>query len=214
MLFFPLLLLMSACSESGYMVTERSHSFDDHEYYIRRFENPERARWQKPDEVVAAMKIGKGDTVADIGAATGYFTRRFARAVAPEGTATGYDIQPWMVEYMKKDARKLKLPNYRSGLIDPLKPVLPEGHFSVIFMCNTYHHIEKRVEYLAGIKSAIRKNGRFVLIDHHVHAKNGPPVHLRLSRELVISEFDQAGFRLSKSLDFLQDQYYLEFTPR
>ena len=65
---------------------------------------PARAKWQKPDQVVRALNLKPGQTIVDIGAGTGYFTRRFARAVGPTGMAIGLDIEPGMVAYMKADA--------------------------------------------------------------------------------------------------------------
>ena len=65
-------------------------------------EDPERDRWQKPDEVVQRLNLKPGDIIADIGAGTGYFTRRFAQAVSPGGKALGLDISASRVQQMKK----------------------------------------------------------------------------------------------------------------
>src|SRR5437764_14277870 len=59
---------------------------------IKSGERSEREPWQKPDEVVQALAVKNGDVVADIGAGTGYFSRRFARAVAPDGTVYAVDV--------------------------------------------------------------------------------------------------------------------------
>ena len=68
-------------------------------------EDPERDKWQKPEEVVKSINLKPGDIVADIGAGTGYFTRYFAIAVSPGGKALGLDINPSLVQNMKEDAR-------------------------------------------------------------------------------------------------------------
>ena len=67
------------------------------------FEDPERDKWQKPAEVVKKMDLKPGDIVADIGAGTGYLTRRIAVAVGPAGQAIGLDIEQSMVDYMTED---------------------------------------------------------------------------------------------------------------
>lgn len=211
---FSLFLLALACGGDRPAVKDRDHPFDDIDLYVKRFEDPERVTWQKPDAVVAMMKIANGDTIADIGAGTGYFTRRFAKAAAPKGVAMGYDIQPGMVVYMKKDAAKLKLANYRAELIDAQKPRLPGNYFSVIFICNTYHHISDRVPYITLLKKALKKNGRFVIVDYQKHSKHGPPAKIKLARQEVIDEFVKGGYRLLREEDFLPEQYYLEFGIR
>jgi SAM-dependent methyltransferase len=99
------------------------HPFHDAGHWIHVFESPERATWQKPEEVVRAFDLKRGQTVVDIGAGTGYFTRRFARAIGPSGKAIGVDIEPSMVAYMKADTKKHKLSNYEAR---PVKSDDPE----------------------------------------------------------------------------------------
>src|SRR5260370_36463777 len=70
---------------------------------------PERDRWQMPSEVLAALGLKPGEVVADIGAGSGYFTMRFARAVGPEGRVYAVDIAARVLEYLKKEARKQNL---------------------------------------------------------------------------------------------------------
>lgn len=68
-------------------------------HWVGVFESPDRFKWQKPDEVVRALDLTPGQTVIDIGAGTGYFTRRFAKAVGPSGAVIGLDVEPGMVDY-------------------------------------------------------------------------------------------------------------------
>src|ERR1039458_959636 len=65
------------------------HGFGDVAHWAGVFESPDRAKWQKPDDVVRALDLKRGQMVIDIGAGTGYFTRRFAKAVGPSGEALG-----------------------------------------------------------------------------------------------------------------------------
>ncbi len=189
------------------------HRFDDIKKWVERFEDPERARWQKPEEVVRNLSLRDGDVIADIGAGTGYFTRRFAEAVRPHGTALGLDIEPAMVEYMREDARKLNLDNYVSRLIKPDDPELSPKSIDVIFVCNTLHHIEDRVAYLRRLSTGLKPGGRIVIVDFHKRPLPvGPSPRMKLSRDNVITEFGEAGYRLKQSRDFLPYQYFLEFS--
>src|SRR5690348_13355166 len=49
------------------------HRFEHAEQWAPEFDDPARDAWQQPKDVVDAMEIQPGMTVADIGAGTGYF---------------------------------------------------------------------------------------------------------------------------------------------
>lgn len=219
------LLLIFICAFLSYPLTgwtaenkhKASHSqvrFDDIQKWVSIFEDPKRAEWQKPDEVVKKLDLKPGDTVADIGAGTGYFTRLFAAAVGPEGKAIGLDIEQSMVDYMKEDAKKRGLSNYEARVVKPDDAGLSPQSVDVIFICNTYHHINDRVSYLKRLSQALKPNGRIVIVDFYKKPLPVGPksVANKISEEDVKKEFKKAGYRLTKSLDFLPYQYYLEFS--
>jgi ubiquinone/menaquinone biosynthesis C-methylase UbiE len=186
--------------------------FDDIKFWLKIFENPERDKWQKPDEVVQKLNLKPGDVIADIGAGTGYFTRRFAVAVGSEGKALGLDIEPNMVKYMQEDARKRNLKNYIARVVKPDDPGLEPQSTDVVFMCNTYHHIEQRVDYLRRLSKSLKPDGRVVIVDFYKKPYPGtPPVEHKIAAKTVIEEFWQAGYTLKRMLDFLPAQYFLEF---
>jgi ubiquinone/menaquinone biosynthesis C-methylase UbiE len=186
--------------------------FSDVEKWARVFEDPKRAEWQKPEEVVMKMNLNPGDTVVDIGAGTGYFTRLFARTVGPEGNATGLEIEESMVNYMKDDAKKLNLKNYKARLVRPDDPELPHQSVDVVFLCNTYHHIDNRVEYFKRLSRGLKQGGRVVIIDFYKRKLPvGPSPQHKISQSLVKKELEQAGYRLIRSHDILPHQYFLEF---
>lgn len=189
------------------------HGFSDTAHWAAAFESPARAKWQKPDEVVRALNLKPGETIVDIGAGTGYFTRRFARAVGPSGTAIGLDIEPGMVAYMKADAAKLKLSNYEAHLAKPDDPGLAPHSADVIFFCDVLHHIDERVAYLEKLKPALKPGGRAAVVDFEKTSPIGPPPAMRITRSDMIAQFKQAGYRLIGEQNFLPYQYFLEFEP-
>jgi ubiquinone/menaquinone biosynthesis C-methylase UbiE len=185
--------------------------FSDIELWIKRFEDPERDKWQRPAEVVKAMDLKPGDVVADIGAGTGYFTRHIAAAVGPSGKAIGLDIEPGMVKYMEEDAKKLNLSNYEARVVKTDNPELGPHSVDVIFLCDTYHHIENRLEYFRNVSPSLKPGGRLVIVDFIKDTDFGPPREHKMAKESVIEELLKAGYRLIKSHDLLQHQYFLEF---
>jgi len=189
------------------------HRFNDIDQAVKMFESAERDTWQKPDEVMKNLHLRGGDIVADIGAGTGYFTRRFAVAVGPQGKALGLDIEVTMVTHINSEAQKQKIANLSARQVPPNDPQLEPKSVDVVFICDTYHHMQERVAYARRLAQALKPGGRVVIVDFHKRELPlGPPVEWKLAPEAVTEEFRQAGFQLTRSLDFLPYQYFLEFT--
>lgn len=207
-------LQASACSNSHKNATPATQQrFDDIDFWVKMFEDPKRDAWQRPQEVVKTMNLKAGNVVADIGAGTGYFTRHLAVAVGPDGSAIGLDIELSMVKYMKEDAKKLNLSNYKARVVGTDDPEIETGSVDVVFLCNTYHHIENRVKYFSHILNSLKENGRVVVVDFYKNTDFGPPRDHKMAKETVIEEMKQAGYNLLKSHDLLEQQYFLEFSP-
>ena len=206
-----LALTISSSSVAQEHAEGAPNEFQDAQYWAKIFESPARAKWQKPDNVVKALGLKPGETVVDIGAGTGYFTRRFAKAVGPSGEAIGTDIEPGMVEYMKADAKKVGLSNYDARVVKADDPQLVPHSADVVFFCDVLHHVDNRVAYLKKIAPALKPDGRVAVVDFKDTAPFGPPARMRITREHMIDEFRQAGYHLAREHDFLPYQYFLEF---
>lgn len=188
------------------------HSFADVERYAQMFESPQRHRWQKPDELVTALHLKPGVVVADVGAGTGYFSVRFARAVGPEGMVLASDIEPAMVTYLRDRAERESLSNLVPVLASADNPRLPDGLSDVVFFCDTWHHISDRVTYARRLQQDLAVGGRVVIVDFLPgDLPVGPPPSMKLAASEVIAEFNQAGYHLADSLDLLPYQYLLIF---
>ncbi|UCD35584.1 MAG: class I SAM-dependent methyltransferase [Nitrospiraceae bacterium] len=211
-----LVVLSSSCNHqqaghSGHSAPTAQHRFDDIDHWVKMFEDPARDEWQKPDEVVRAMNLRPGDVIADIGAGTGYFTRRFAAAVGPDGKALGLDIEPSMVMYMYQDAEKLGFRNYEPRVVRTDDAELSPRSVDVVFLCNTYHHLENRISYFSKVAGALKPGGRVIVVDFFKDTDFGPPREHKLGKEVVLEEMAQAGYRLMRDHDMLTEQYFLEF---
>jgi ubiquinone/menaquinone biosynthesis C-methylase UbiE len=153
------------------------HGFGDVAHWTSVFESADRAKWQKPDGVVRALNLKPGQTVIDIGAGSGYFTRRFAKAVGPSGTVIGLDVE--MVDYMKTDARKLGLQNYHARVVKADDPELSPNSADVIFFCDTLHHVDERLAYLRKLAPALKPGGRIAVVDFKKNAPEGLAIRRR-----------------------------------
>ena len=183
------------------------HGFSDAQKWADHFEDPARDEWQLPDKVVSTLAVRGDLIVADIGSATGYFPVRFAKA-CPEGRVFGLDIENEMVWYLNERARHEELSNLVSLLAatdDPHLPMLVD----LVFLCNTYHHINDRVDYFTRLKEQLRPGGRVAVVDFRLSSPRGPS-H-KLSPDKLEYEMKEAGYVLADSHDFLPDQYFLVF---
>jgi predicted methyltransferase len=187
------------------------HRFDDAEKWAHVFDDPERDAWQKPHEVIQALKLRPDAVVADIGAGTGYFAVRLANMV-PAGKVYAVDVEPAMVKHLAERAKKEKRPNLFAVAGKPDDPGLPEKA-DLVVLVDVYHHIEAREKYFRGLAGYLRPGGRVAIIDFRLDAPQGPPRAARVAPERVASELQAAGYKLVTQHDFLPSQYFLVFTP-
>ncbi len=175
------------------------------EEWARIYNDPRRAEWQKPDEVLRALELRPQEVVADIGTGAGYFAHRFARHVAK---VYAVDIDPGLLTIAARDAPA----NVEPVLAVPDDPKLPDASVDTAFFCDVVHHIEGRVDYYRRLARAVRPGGRIVIVDFYKKPLPvGPPVHVKLPPDVVIAELREAGFRLVRRFDFLPYQYFLVF---
>ena len=185
----------------------------DPKAYIAMLENPQRDKEQKPDEVIAALDLKPGETLADIGAGSGYFSFRFARKVGGSGRVYAVDINSDMILYMNRYIRDKKVTNVTTILSAPDDPLLADASINRFFICNTWHHVQNRPQYMALMKKMLKPRGLVVIVDYKKQQLPvGPPPEMKMAREEVISEMEAGGFKLAKEHDFLPYQYFLVFT--
>ena len=208
-----LMMLLASVQHQGQGHHDPQHSFEDTDRWVDEFETAARDAQQKPDEVVRALNLSAGDVVADIGAGTGYFTRRFAKAVGDNGIAYAVDIEPNMLEYIAERAEKEGQLNIVPVLATTSSPMLAPGSVDLFFICNTIHHIGARDEYYRILARDLRPSGRFAIVDFRKDADltEGPTKAMRIAKQALIDEVTAAGFRLVEDHDFLPVQYFLVF---
>jgi ubiquinone/menaquinone biosynthesis C-methylase UbiE len=179
---------------------------------IETMERAQRDEWQKPDEVVRALDLKPGEVVADVGAGSGYFTRRLAKVVAPLGKVYAVDVAPDILGYLKERADHEGLHNIVTIVSQPTDPMLPVNSVDLVFFCDTTHHIDHRVEFYRKLAPAVKAHGRMAIIDYPPDSPHAPhkPEEL-VPRSQVISEAEQAGFKFVKDFRFLPYHYFLMF---
>lgn len=183
--------------------------------YIAVLEDPARDAYQKPHEVVMSLGLKEGETIADIGAGSGYFAFRFANHVGENGRVYAVDINPDMIIYMNRRIRDMKVKNMVTVLAVPDDPLLMDGSIDRFFICETWHHIQNQTQYLALMKKMLKPGGRLIIIDFQKRdLPVGPPDEMKVAREDVINQLRAAGFQLEKEDTFLPYQYFLIFSEK
>jgi ubiquinone/menaquinone biosynthesis C-methylase UbiE len=189
--------------------------FDDPAYWSTVFDDPARAAWQKPEQLVAALGLRPGQCVADLGAGTGYFSRLLSTAVGPTGTVLAVDPEPNLVAYLRDRAEREGAANLTPVLASLDNPRLPAGLVDLVLIVDTYHHIDDRIAYLRRLQRALQPSGRVAVVDWQKRPLPvGPEMEHKLAREQVMDEMTAAGYRLAEEPAILPYQYFLIFTRR
>lgn len=175
-------------------------------------EAPDRDLWQKPDQIMDALLIADGSTVADLGAGAGWFTIRLARRVGPNGLVYAEDIQPQMIEAIRRRVEREGLRNVRTQLGTPDDPGLPRESLDAALMVDIYGEIEHPVTLLRNVAQALKPGGRLGIIDFKQEGSGpGPPTEERVDPEEVVRHATLAGLRLLSRERFLPYQFFLIF---
>ncbi|MDH3288217.1 MAG: class I SAM-dependent methyltransferase [Betaproteobacteria bacterium] len=206
-----ILVVLLAASAVAQTVNHHLHPFGDAEKWAEIFDDPGRDEWQKPDEVLRALALAPDAKVADIGAGTGYFAVRLARAV-PQGHVYGVDAEHDMVRYLGERASRENLGNLSAVLAKPDDPGIPVA-VDLVILVDTYHHIPDRERYFRALQKSFKTGGRLAIIDFTLESPIGPSVRSRIPVNRVKQELSRAGYRLLKEHKFLPNQYYLVFRP-
>jgi len=222
----PIVLLAAAALLAGRAVAARPedpptqdhdatvhHGFKDADRWAATFDSPERNAWQMPAIVVRVLGIEEGESVADLGAGTGYFTQVLSVAVGSRGRVWAVDIEPEMLDHIAQ-RDDLGPGKVTTVLADPDDPKLPDGKVDLVLVVNTWHHLDGRLEYLKRLEKAMSERGRVAIIDwHEGDLPLGPPAGHKLSREAVLAEFEEAGWKIATESVALPYQYFLVFYP-
>ncbi|MBI5488260.1 MAG: class I SAM-dependent methyltransferase [Deltaproteobacteria bacterium] len=185
--------------------------FDEAEKYIAFLERPDRAAWQKPDDVVAALQLAGTETVVDLGAGSGYFTFRLARAL-PLGRVIAADTEAEMIRHIHHLAMSEGVQNVQAELIPPDDPRIPPDA-DLVFVCDVLHHVPDRAAWLGRIAAELKPGARLVLVEFKEgDLPEGPPESVKISRARMLELATTAGFDLeTERPDLLPYQTFLVF---
>jgi len=173
-------------------------------------DRPEREAEEQPTRAVEALRLRRGMVVADVGAGSGYYTVRLSRAVGRDGRVVATDVQPGMLDLIRKKLDRDKLTNVSlvQGAVDD--PNLPAGTFDMILMVDVYHELAAPQAFVRKLRTALKPDGRLVLIEFRSEDPAVPiqPLH-KMTVAQVRQELAADGFSIERVIDVLPWQHII-----
>jgi ubiquinone/menaquinone biosynthesis C-methylase UbiE len=203
-LFAALLLIVTAWAQVADNANKGYKTKEGRDKVAATLDDPHRDGRQKPEELIAAMKIKPGMTAADIGTGTGYMLPFLSKAVGPNGKVFGEDIQQ---EFLDR-AQQKHVPNVQFVLGTETDPKLPPESVDIALVLDVYHHFDYPSKMLAAIRSGLKPGAHLVIVDFYKSASPSPG-HIRAERDDVAAEIESNGFHLLSKRDHIPNSQYM-----
>jgi ubiquinone/menaquinone biosynthesis C-methylase UbiE len=179
-------------------------------------ERKEREKEEEPAKLIKALDVTEGMTIADVGAGSGYHTFRLAPLVGPKGKVLAVDIQPEMLDIVRRRAKKEKVANVEPVRGTETDPKLPDGAVDLILLVDVYHEFSHPYEMTEKMLAALKPGGRLVFVEFRLEDPKVPIklVH-KMSERQVVREMEQfAALEHTKTVDTLPWQHIVIFTKK
>ena len=183
---------LAACENSQHKSLSANYHMhkSSFEELVEKFENPERDQWQKPDLVIEKLGDIKGKKIADIGAGTGYFSRRLAQKGA---SVLALDIDEQFLNFINTHSSDSLTIVTRK--IPFNSPQLDSAEVDAVIVVDTYHHIENRYDYFRDVWRGMKAGGQLMVVDFKKKkTPHGPPTEKRVEGFDVMRELQKTGF--------------------
>ena len=177
-------------------------------------ERSEREAEEAPTRAVAALEVRPGQIVADVGAGSGYYAMLLSKAVGAGGRVYATDIQPEMLDLIRKKLERTRTSNVEVVLGTSTESRLPDRAIDLALMVDVYHELAQPQAFLRSLKRALKPDGRLVLIEFR---KETAWVPIREEHKMTVREarleLEHEGYRFDRVIDVLPWQHILVFRP-
>jgi ubiquinone/menaquinone biosynthesis C-methylase UbiE len=162
-----------------------------------KLDRPERLTWLPPTEVLRALDLRAGETIADIGAGTGYFTLPLAVSVGNRGKVYAVDSQQGMLEILRKKIDATAWENVEIVHAEADVTYLSSASCDLALFANVWHEFADRTAVLREAMRILKKSGRIAILDWRpdVEPEHWPPLGHRLSANSALMELLAGGFK-------------------
>jgi ubiquinone/menaquinone biosynthesis C-methylase UbiE len=175
-------------------------------------ERSERQEEENTDLMVRSLGLTAGQVVADIGAGTGYITRRLAPIVGDSGKVLAVDIQPEMLDLLTNSMAAQKITNVKAVLGAVDDPKLPPDSVDLVLMVDVYHEFSAPYEMVRNICKSLKPGGRIAFVEFRGEDPKVPikPVH-KMTEAQVRKEMLAQPVRWEKTIKTLPWQHIVIF---
>ncbi len=174
-------------------------------------ERSDREKEENVSNLIKNMRIKLNDTIADIGAGSGYHAFRMA-PLAKKGLVYAVDIQEEMLMAIEKSKESCKIRNIETILGSEKGVHLPKNSVDKILMVDVYHEFNFPSEMIASMKNALKPNGQLFLIEYRDEDSKVPikKIH-KMTEKQAVKEMEAAGFKLKENIENLPWQHCMVF---
>ncbi|OYP39218.1 class I SAM-dependent methyltransferase [Rhodopirellula sp. MGV] len=171
-----------------------------------------RQREEDCQKMLENLGVKPGMTICDMGCGNGFYSLKLAEMVGEEGKVLAVDIQAEMLRLLKARAEEQGIDNIELILGDIDNPKLPEGKVDLVMCVDVYHEFSHPEEMLAGMRKALKPDGKIVLLEFRMEDPKVPIRTLhKMSKEQILKEYKANGFHLAKEFDDLPWQHMMFF---
>ncbi|NQZ00285.1 MAG: methyltransferase domain-containing protein [Bdellovibrionales bacterium] len=207
------LVLVIGCSHAGHKDSKQHrhhhahhrahhkhhhHDFSDAEKYAKRFNDTAREKWQNPNGIIEVMGVKPGETVAEIGAGTGYMLPFLSKAVGENGKVYAIDVEQPLIDYMNKYSDQKGLKNVETKKVPYDNPMVSGLGLSRVLFLVTWHHLEKKQKYVRELSKQLASGSTVTVVepDYTMTGRPAmtPPKHFHVAPEEVRLAFEQGAF--------------------
>ena len=174
-------------------------------------ERSQREKEENVSKLIQNMGIKSNDTIADIGAGSGYHVFRIA-PIANKGMVYAVDIQTEMLMAIENIKETSKIKNIKTILSSEQSVYLTKNSVDKILMVDVYHEFSFPIEMITSIKSALKPKGELFLIEYRAEDPNVPIKRIhKMSEKQAVKEMEAAGFKLKRNINNLPWQHCMVF---
>jgi len=178
-------------------------------------ERPEREAEEHSEQLVRELKIVPGQTVADIGAGTGYYSRRLASRAGPRGKVLAEDIQPEMLDLLTNRMARAGITNVVPVLGTEKDPRLPAASVDLVLLVDVYHEFDWPWEMMSNICRSLKPHGRVALVEFRGEDSNVPIKRLhKMTEQQAKTEMSMLPLEWVETISALPWQHILIFRAR
>ena len=176
-------------------------------------ERESRESEERTDILLRALNLKKGMIVADVGAGTGYLSRRMAASVGLQGSIYAVDVQSEMIAKLKSLAKSY--PNIKPVLSSPLDIKLAANSLDMAVLVDVYHELEYPYEVAQSIWDALKPGAKLVLVEYRAEDDKVPIKNIhKMTQAQVIKELSVLPFKWHNTVTSLPWQHVIVFTKQ